>query len=106
MVRCEYCEQRSEDTVNICPYCGAPLPVPDCSQGSGEMTGTDTEESGQEGSFTGTLIGSTIAAIGAVAASGNRRYVPEMRHAPAMQHYPGDRHPMGMGAGHRPPRHR
>ena len=48
MVRCEYCSQRIDDGINVCPYCGAPLPVPDCSQVSGEVPSDDTVKAENE----------------------------------------------------------
>ncbi len=89
MVRCEYCSQRIDDGINVCPYCGAPLPVPDCSQVSGEVSSEDTSKAENEVSY-GAVIGSAIAALGGAVLSGDRM-------PPAGKH-----RSKGPGPGHRP----
>ena len=99
MVRCEYCDQRSNDDVNVCPYCGAPLPVPDCSQDSGSMSETN-DETEVNTSSVGTIIGSTIAAIGGAVIASNRRPPVGMRPGPRPGHPPMGRGDMRGGFRH------
>lgn len=78
MVKCEYCGQRNKDTLNICPYCGAPLPVPECSQEE-EATPTYNETTETTGNNDSSLFEKTLASIGALAAASTLRKQP-IRH--------------------------